>query len=621
MIGCSRLKMLYWTDFVEIMKMSIKGILKLLSSAVLSSVCLQSCIYDGIAESPDCPAGADGKYYMSLRFDLREQHRSGALTRTFLPSYEDEDYEREVTDFRIFLVKRDDPDAAVIELEDIPMVDEVTTEPFEINPKYIHGYLLYVVANSAGSGFSPDLSSGRAFRGTYKPANAAVCSQIWSKNNFLMVNVNNEASDRDTYIAMREGDPVKEFVGIDPLPVADDPTPDGGVPVEIDESKTYSLSNPYRVNVTLERVAAKIVVDCSEENFDFKGSAYYNDFHDVRVTGVALINAANSFNLIQQWKVACYQGPKYFNYEWEIRRQGKWGNEAIPTDSPYGYPYLWAVTPMSEITTVPSEIYYNRVADFTDFANQKLRDGADKLFTPIDAATGTATLYCLENTSPLYLDFMSNFQKGIDNVQDKTLWKEILQEGMRNRVTGVLFRVRAKIKDDSHSSGDLIQDPDKGVWTKSGADDYRTFYGYEKAVYPRLEELINEKPELKSKINASSSVKQLRDAGVKVYEDGYMYYVHWIVDQNYEYMWNYPDEADEGEAFSCKAVLRNTRYVVKVKSVKELGMDLPGRYISTNYWGTTLTLQGSDYMLAPTNSSSISFDINDYLPYLKNTAL
>jgi hypothetical protein len=189
-------------------------------------------------------------------------------------------------------------------------------------------------------------------------------------------------------------------------------------------------------------------------------------------------------------------------------------------------------------------------------------------------------------------------------------------------VTGVLFRVRAKIKDDSHNNGDLIQDPDKGVWTKSAASDgYRTFYGYDEAVYPRLEELINDQPELASEISTTSSVKELRDAGVKVYEDGYMYYVHWIVDQNYEYMWNYPNEADEGDSFNYMAVLRNTRYVVKVNSVSEIGMDLPGRAIEYDRIKKRLVLQGTEYLLAPTNSSAYKFNIQNYLPNLKNKAI
>lgn len=578
---------------------------------LLILMCFQSCIYDKIEDLTESPTETGDKFYMSLRFEINQQRCNGRQTRTtFLPTYDDEEYEGKVSDFRVFLVERENPEAAVIELKNLPMVDDVTTEPFEIERKYMHGYLLYVVANADGSGFSPDLSSGKAFCGTYAPGNSVACAQLWKPNNFLMVNENKEAKDRDVYISMRKDDPELQ----DPTPIDEDLTPNGGIPIEIDDASHYSYSNPYRVSVSLERVAAKIVVDCSKENFDFRGKKYKNAFYDVRVTGVALVNGANRFNLVQQWQVACYQGSKYFNFEWENLR--KWNH--IPDNSPYGYPWLWAVTPMSDIMTKPSEIYYNQVTDFTDWENKTLKKDADQRFIPINT-TGSATMYCLENTSPLYIDFMNNFDKEKDNVGGYNFWIETMESGMRNRVTGVLFRVRAKIKDDNHTNDDLIQDPDNGEWNKvrtrvQDDDSYKTFYCYDDLVFTRLTELISNKPELADKISTASSVKELRDAGVKVYEDGYMYYMYWIVDHNYEYFWNYPDEKDEGDTFNYYAVLRNTRYEVNVTEVNEIGMDLPGREILIN---SLQMLEGEDYMLMPTNSS----DKEKYLPYLKNKAL
>lgn len=601
------------------MAISMRKIYGFILSVVMACPLLSSCVYDNL-DMP-CNSDMEAGYYMSLHFSPKQRQQSGVQTRTFQPSYEDEEFERKVSDFRIFLVNRNDPDAEVIELKGLEMKDEVTTKPFLIEGKYMHGYLLYVVANAEGSGFKPDLTSARAFRGTYIPGSNEACAQLWTPNHFLMVNANNEAMDRDTYIAMRSNYPAK--VWKDPYPFVDTfNAPDGGVPIEIEAGKDYPYDNPYRVSVPLERVAAKIVVDCSEENFDFSGDKYKNKFYDVHVTDVALVNAANRFNLVQQWKVANYQGDEFFNYNWDKLKY----DAAIPDNAPYGYPYLWAVTPMSDINSIPSEIYYNGVAKFTDWENEKLLDGAEDLFSPLDAS-GTKTMYCLENTSPLYLDFMSHFNKGVDKVEDKDFWQKTMKDGMSNRVTGVLFRVRAKIKDDSHSTGDLIDDPEEGDWsnakTRSGEDDgYKTFYCYEDLVYTRLSELIKEKPVLAEKgITVSSSIKELRNAGVKVYEDGYMYYMHWIVDQNYQYCWNWEGEADEGKPFNYYAVLRNTRYVVQVKTVKDIGMDLPGREILLDVNRFNQIIEGEDYMLSPTNVSDLEFDKNDYLPYLKNSAL
>lgn len=100
-----------------------------------------------------------------------------------------------------------------------------------------------------------------------------------------------------------------------------------------------------------------------------------------------------------------------------------------------------------------------------------------------------------------------------------------------------------------------------------------------------------------------------------------MYYMHWITDQNYQYFWNYDGEADEGWPFNCYAVLRNTRYEVKVKKVSYIGMDLPGREITMRNQDNRETLEGEEYMLLRTNMSSWTFYKEDFLPYLKNKAI
>lgn len=213
------------------------------------------------------------------------------------------------------------------------------------------------------------------------------------------------------------------------------------------------------------------------------------------------------------------------------------------------------------------------------------------------------TFHCLENVSPLYLDFISTFKKGVDMIEDEQLWHDALESGMRNRATGVLFRVRAKFEPDNHSLGDLIKDPETGELDKvsmsdSGVEDgYRTFYCYKKTVSVYIEEILRLEPTLAAKgITASSSIKELRSAGVKVFEDGYMYYAHWIKDTNYKYLYSYLDEYDEDKAFNFYAVLRNTIYNVKVTEVEELGMDLPCREIDDE--GNVIA-EGEDYMLCP----------------------
>ncbi len=599
--------MIFYENYIYI-EVFMKKLLGFTLLAIAVCMSFQSCTDDNLENGGSSSKTGDGKCYLSLQFDVKQTHGANEGTRTFQPTEADEEYERTVSDFRIFLVKKDDPDAPVVELEDIPMLDATTTKPFVINKAYTHGYQLYVVANSEGT-LNLDLSSAKAFRGTYKQITKDASAKVWQRNHFLMVNANNEASDFAGYMHVYDID------GNDFDFEHSDPTPDGGVSVEIDDNTEYTYTNPYVVKVNLERLAAKIIVDCTGENFDFSSWSYANKFSDVHVESVALINGSNCFNLVQQWKIACYQGKKYFGYEWNKIKDNQ------PSGAPFGYPYLWPITPTGDVTTVPSRIYYDQLANFTDFDNRKLQDGAEQLFISLDA-NKKATMYCLENASPLYLDFMSDFNTAVEYYSNG---ERLIETGMRNRVTGVLFRVRAKVKGDSHNTDDLIPDPDKGQWKASAAtnDDYRTFYCYKNTVSTYLNELLNLYPALANKgISTTSTVKELRDAGVRVYEDGYMYYIHWITDQNYQYFWNYTGN-NYGEAwpFYYFAVLRNTRYQVNVTGVDELGMDLPGREIDNK--GNVV--EGTNYMLYPiyTNgrNSMEGYMSDDIIQKLNNKAI
>lgn len=84
--------------------MPIKAICKWMLLGVLASMSLQSCVYDKSEDCPATPDDNDGKTYMSIRFEFKQLRQSGVETRTFQPSYEDEDYERKVGSPAIFRV-------------------------------------------------------------------------------------------------------------------------------------------------------------------------------------------------------------------------------------------------------------------------------------------------------------------------------------------------------------------------------------------------------------------------------------------------------------------------------------------------------------------------------------
>lgn len=538
----------------------------------MAVVSFQSCVYDHYDEN--CHAGDDGKLYISVSFNCLPSDGGRAATRTFEPTEDDEDYERKISDVRLFLVSRNNPSEPVYEIKNFKFDSSVsmTTDPFPIESKYRHGYLLYVLANTSGTGvFEPNLASGTDFVGEYSLGTEARCSKMWQKNNFVMVNVRNNLADHD-------GD-----------------TPVGGVPIEIDDNNSYSYENPYKATVTLERLAAKIVVDCSEEYFDFDKytGGFEGGFTDVSIDGVALVNCVNRFNLIQRWQKA-------------INKLLSW-NKIVDDDNydgepPYGYPYLWCQTPSGTLDYDMSEGYYNRIYDFADPDTQSMKSGASDMFVSPDYSDfenpGVLTFYSLENNSPLYACYMKRYNSETGDFKygsDDELF--LVKTKMKGRTTGVLFRVRARLEVDSHSGEDIKKDPENGKWdTRSTYEsDYKTFYCYKKTVYPSVKSMLNDNNEL-SGLTESSSVRDLRKRGVRVYENGYMYYIHWIIDKNYKYVWDlFGDEYGEGQEYSYPSILRNTCYEVNVEKVEVIGMDLPGHDVDIN----GVVLERNDYLHSP----------------------
>ena len=64
-------------------------------------LCTTSCIYDEITEDAPLHSG-DGKAYIRIKVGFKDGN--AMKTRTYEPSYEDEDSERKVSGFRVFLV-------------------------------------------------------------------------------------------------------------------------------------------------------------------------------------------------------------------------------------------------------------------------------------------------------------------------------------------------------------------------------------------------------------------------------------------------------------------------------------------------------------------------------------
>lgn len=263
-----------------------------------------------------------------------------------------------------------------------------------------------------------------------------------------------------------------------------------------------TADNPARARVLLDRLAVKIVPQVSVGfDADFTGSpeesAFFENF-TFTVESAGLLNAATEFNLGQQWSD---------------------GSGGVPVRllSP-----TWYYEPVQQYF----DRYYSTIEDYTDTGtppfvtfNEGNEDGYRLISSPF---------YCLENNSPFY-DYTGSDIAPEDRVETK----------YKGLTTGVVFRIRAA---ENGRSSD--------------------FYGYEGRYYsdtePGRQALADAAGLVPEDFNSAPA---LRGKGVKVYEDGNIYYTYWIRDNNYDLGY---------------AVVRNSSYLLKVNSLTRIGDDIPG---------------------------------------------
>lgn len=107
-----------------------------------------------------------------------------------------------------------------------------------------------------------------------------------------------------------------------------------------------------------------------------------------------------------------------------------------------------------------------------------------------------------------------------------------------------------------------------GVIYKAVANGGVTFYYVGGVVYTDLQK-VNELSEFQGVDLTSLSIAELRAKGVRVYQDGVMYYTYFIQDQNYTVSYN-------GTETKYYNVLRNSVYNLTVNKVTFIGDDVPG---------------------------------------------
>lgn len=424
---------------------------------------------------------------------------------------DDLDLESGISSLRMFLVANDLSKVTEIKSFSYDSVEQDLM--VKLDKKYSGIWYLYVIANLPES-MSIDSTSYDAFVGSYQLA-ASDVADVWEPGNFLMTNRQNNITEDDVDKA--------------------------GISVDLNSS--YTEESPLEVDVSLERLAAKVSAQVSPSvKYDIIGTkmggmdAIYA-VSKVSLAGVAMINNVTSFNLVQQWS-----------------KGAEWSYDGCPEQV--------LVSPSSNPSYAMSN-YYNTAAS----------DGLGRvdLSSLNFVAPGTA-MYCLENNSPDYSDTEGTHLDASAGTK------------MKGRTTGIVFKVKVSSLSAFSSNGvtdGIDLDPENGEWaTKAAAgtsdETSRTLYRYNGIVYAELAYLLHANPSLAAWVGTDltdpNMVARLRSRGVKVYEDGYMYYTYWIEDPNY---------TDGGKHYY--SVMRNASYRLMINSITSFGDDMPlGEYYATD---------------------------------------
>ena len=299
----------------------------------------------------------------------------------------------------------------------------------------------------------------------------------------------------------------------------------------VDISTACTWDNPAQCkNINLDRLAVKIrskqkspgfTLDNSENKFNIKkfGGSFHTVLADhVTLKGFKLVNGATKVNLLQMWK------------------EDASNNGVHPFHNTLLTPYMAAGDNTS------GSAFYNNFLKFRTIT----KDGS-VYKTVIDnyASVGyyndspsnpTGDIYCLENSS---------------EGSGSTLY---------GNTTGLIyqFQVSGITDSDNKAGNNCFYDYNGTLYVSLAAIEAN-----DATVFTRVGGSITDAGNL---LTANNDSEFRTKYGIKVYRDGIMYYTYMIKDQNYV---NNSDKP-------YYAVMRNTIYDLTVKSLTNIGTDVPG---------------------------------------------
>lgn len=306
----------------------------------------------------------------------------------------------------------------------------------------------------------------------------------------------------------------------------------GGQAITVSAENDYDNPAKTASPIKLDRLAAKITYTAESVNIT-AAQGQLEDLTAITFNGFNLVNGIKNFYLQQHW------------------------SENAPTAP--AAPYV--NTLLTPAVTNDAD-FYNRWDDFRTIT----KEDNGSYTAAIDLKKGiygAGPLYCMENNSGSTKD--NCFATGSD---------------LNGNTTGVIFKATAEVTGSDGSAGANC------FYAYNG--EYFAMLAAVQAKYPRVfddgnpgtnaeAELAAAKAELKAaygQTDADAKKQAISDFRVKynihVYEDGVMYYTHYIEDQNYT-----AANAD-GQQVKYQSVMRNTVYGLTVNSVKNIGDDIPG---------------------------------------------
>ena len=266
-----------------------------------------------------------------------------------------------------------------------------------------------------------------------------------------------------------------------------------------------SEQNPAIVNIYVDRVACKIVDETGTPTITNLISATGGLINNVEVEGYAVLNVNKKFNLIQKWS------------------KDNTGGMTLNADV--------LSTPLYPGgASLIADQYFHNIGEYTTIE----KDGKDSITSITDITLSgeifkKGAVYTTENRPTIIANGTDNITAG------------------RGETTGVIYKVKAKKDNDT---------------------DLGTFYIFKNVFYDDLDDIkALQEFDDQDWTSIEEDIPSLRALGIRVYEDGIMYYTYFIRDPNTDYRY-------EGKDYY--GVFRNSTYKLAIKSISSVGDDVPG---------------------------------------------